>query len=453
LNPDTVAIAGESLPEFSRKESPVRWRPITRVLFRFVSSYMLIYAICALSIAWGILAFSFLKRGYSFPLDVALKGVVPWFASHILRIRQPITNSLSGDSPFEWIENLLFLASALLSTLLWSALDPKRPNYRTLDQWLRLLIRFVLAWTMFMYGFDKVFPLQFHSISRYDLVRQFGDLDHFNVMWKFMAASKAYTFFSGFLEILAGVLLLVPRLTNVGALLCATVMANVFALNLAYNIPVKLFSFNLFLMAVFLIAPELPRLANVLVFNRPAPPVTVARLSRRKRIDRGARIVQGSLGVLALAAAFLGNKLRYAEVQKAAAVTVPLQGIWLASEFSVSGAPPQALFTPKLAAEMHVAPGEDHWLRLVFDEPNALVIQLLNGELDYVNLTLDKNAATATLSDSDDPNWKVQLTLRQPQPNTLELHGQVNGLTVTSTLHRVDESRFKIRDEGLHLVQ
>ena len=43
-----------------------------------------------------------------------------------------------------------------------------------------------------------------------------------------------------------------------GAILCVLVLSNVFALNIAYNVNVKLFSFNLLLMAIFLAAPEIP---------------------------------------------------------------------------------------------------------------------------------------------------------------------------------------------------
>ena len=48
-----------------------------------------------------------------------------------------------------------------------------------------------------------------------------------------MAASKPYTIFSGSLEVLGGILLLVPRLADLGALICAAVLSNVFALNVA----------------------------------------------------------------------------------------------------------------------------------------------------------------------------------------------------------------------------
>src|SRR5262249_48991530 len=42
--------------------------------------------------------------------------------------------------------------------------------------------------------------------------------------------------------------------------------------NFCYDVPVKLYSVNLLLMCVFLAAPDLRRLANVLVFNRAAGP-------------------------------------------------------------------------------------------------------------------------------------------------------------------------------------
>ncbi|MGA3043966.1 MAG: hypothetical protein ABSF54_24595 [Bryobacteraceae bacterium] len=73
-------------------------------------------------------------------------------------------------------------------------------------------------------------------------------------------------------------------------------LVNVFALNMSYDVPVKLFSFHLFLMAVFLAAPDLPRLANVLVFNRAAPAAPATPLSQRSWIRRGAHVVVSVLG-------------------------------------------------------------------------------------------------------------------------------------------------------------
>jgi hypothetical protein len=49
-------------------------------------------------------------------------------------------------------------------------------------------------------------------------------------------------------------------------------MAQVFMLNMSFDVPVKILSFHLLLMSLVLLAPQIRRLANVLVLERPSEP-------------------------------------------------------------------------------------------------------------------------------------------------------------------------------------
>ena len=46
-------------------------------------------------------------------------------------------------------------------------------------------------------------------------------------------------------------------------------MIEVFVLDMTYDVPAKLLAFHNFLLARFLLAPEVPRLVRVLVLNQP----------------------------------------------------------------------------------------------------------------------------------------------------------------------------------------
>jgi hypothetical protein len=80
-----------------------------------------------------------------------------------------------------------------------------------------------------------------------------------------------------------GLLLLFRRTTSLGAMVSCAVTANVVALNFCYDVPVKLYSINILLMAVFLLAPDLRRLFAVLVLNCATTPADLIgpRFSRR----------------------------------------------------------------------------------------------------------------------------------------------------------------------------
>jgi hypothetical protein len=128
-------------------------------------------------------------------------------------------------------------------------------------------------------------------------------------------------------------------------------------------------------------------------------------------------------------------------------------GIWQIDDFyAPTAGPDHPLFTPKLANEMHLTPGNDSWFRLIFDRPRQMVIQIRSGELDYVDMVLKKTGDSAELTDSGDTGWKASLAFTRPDTDHLQMHGFINGVAVDATLHRLDESHFPIRDEGLHLI-
>src|ERR1017187_5226507 len=159
----------------------------------------------------------------------------------------------------------------------WSGRWPtvRGKDYRRLDSWLRLGVRYTLAFTMFTYGFAKVFPLQFQPPGFQKLTEPYGDFSPMGVLWSFMGASMAYTIFAGMCEVVGGTLLLFRRTTTLGAMVSFGVLLNIALLNFCYDVPVKLYSANLVLMAIFLAAPDLRRLLNFLVLNhmlKPVPP-------------------------------------------------------------------------------------------------------------------------------------------------------------------------------------
>jgi hypothetical protein len=62
--------------------------------------------------------------------------------------------------------------------------------------------------------------------------------------------SKPFEIFTGVCECLAGLLLIFRATSTLGAFVATTVFLNVMVMNLAYNIPVKLFSTHLFVFRV-----------------------------------------------------------------------------------------------------------------------------------------------------------------------------------------------------------
>jgi hypothetical protein len=68
-----------------------------------------------------------------------------------------------------------------------------------------------------------------------------------------------------------------------GSILASAVMLNIVMLNFCYDVPVKLYSLNLFLLAIFLILPESKKLLNIFILNRSPAPSNLRQPSFEKR--------------------------------------------------------------------------------------------------------------------------------------------------------------------------
>jgi uncharacterized membrane protein YphA (DoxX/SURF4 family) len=281
-------------------------------------------------------------------------AVVPWVSNGVLNLRHDFTrgylNTASGskDTAFVYVQVLCYLVIAVVATIVWSLLDRRRPNYEWMHKWFIVYLRLVLAVGMIPYGVLKMFPLQFPAPSLSRLLQTYGDSSPMGLMWTFMGASRSYSFFGGAAEVLAGILLVIPRLATLGALVCIGVMSNVLMLNLGYDVPVKLGSIHLLLMAGIVVAPDLRRLADFFVLNRRVEPANARPLFRVKWLNRSAVALQVAFGVVLL------SYNLYQSNQKAKHLVEfrensPLYGIWSVDEFKVDGQVAAPLIATKAA--------------------------------------------------------------------------------------------------------
>ena len=216
--------------------STQRWPLAQRVIFRFLCAYLVLYA---LPDSGRLSIFSFIPSVESLYTSCGTT-LCPWVAIRFFHVTgQPATyfRTGSGDTTLAYIQNLLFVVSALVIALAWSVLDRKRPNYATLHAWLRLMVRYTVAFTLFSYGLGKVFPLQFRTPNLLRLLEPYGDFSPMGALWWFMGASTAYIIFSGVCEVLGGLLLVFRRTATLGALVSFAVLLNVMVLNYCYDVP------------------------------------------------------------------------------------------------------------------------------------------------------------------------------------------------------------------------
>jgi hypothetical protein len=203
-----------------------------------------------------------------------LDPMVLWVGPNLLGIDDPIATEFngSGDRTYDYVLVFCLLMLAVAATVIWSLIDRRARRYERLEEGLRVYLRLAVGTIALSYGFAKIFQGQFVPPGAWQLTKTYGDSSPMNLLWTFMGFSRPYTMFAGLMEAIPGALLFFRRTTYAGALLLIAVMGNVVILNLCYDVPVKLYSFHIWLMCVFLAAPAIPRLVSALFLDRPVPP-------------------------------------------------------------------------------------------------------------------------------------------------------------------------------------
>lgn len=208
---------------------------------------------------------------------------------HVRKVLVPINGS--GDTSYAWAQIWMLLSIAVLGCLIWSIVDRKRNDYRHLNYWLCIITRYFIALMAFSYGIIKLFGQQMPFPSETMMATNLGDLLPMRLSWIFIGYSTPYQFFSGLMEVVTGLLLLSRRTATLGIMVGTAVFINVMAMNLSYDIPVKLFSMELVLMCLYLLANEYDRIACFLFLNRPAGICCLYQYNYPKKWMRITRII------------------------------------------------------------------------------------------------------------------------------------------------------------------
>lgn len=427
--------------QISDVDNSPEWRMTKRIAFRFAFLYFVLY--CFPLFLFPLLVVLQLSGVNTDVLQIGLwQPVVSWVGKNILGIGYEfvLTKTGSGDQTYYWVQIFCYLILAAIGTVIWSLLDRKRVHYGRLHQWMTLIIRFLLGALLITYGANKVIPIQMPPPSLIMLVQSYGDLSPMSVLWSFMGVSPGYTIVTGFIELTGGILLIFHRTALLGALISFAAMAQVFMLNMFYDVPVKLLSFHMLLMGVFVLAPHWKRLANVVLFNRTAEPVPVKPLFRRKWPKRTMMGFQTLFCLLLVSANLFAAYQAYITFGPGAPKP-PLYGIWSVEEFSLNGEVRPPLLTD-----------ESRWRRIVIQNRNGLTIQPMHGKNQSYRLELNTENKTLALRKSSDPT--AEFTFEETAPGQLKLTGEMSGNHIDAKLIRMDENEFELKKaKGFRFIQ
>ena len=405
-----------------------------RFAFRFFAVYVFLYLL------------RFAVQYFLPPLTAAFttgtNAIAAWTVREIFGRTTPIYLGLtgSGDTTAQWTLAWVYLSTAMIAAVIWSAFDRARRHDDKIHGVIRTYARYLVGASMVTYGLVKIIKTQFPAMTPERLMQTFAETSPMGLVWAFMGHSTGYNLFTGLIEFLGGVLLFSRRTSTLGALITAGAMANVTAINLFYDVPVKLYSLHLFAIAVALAAPDFPRLWRLFVSGEAVP------AARRRWKPGSARACGTLLAVQLLAAGWIVGSQVFSAWRTheryfgAHAARPALEGLWEVEEFTRAGEKLEPLTTESR-----------RWRRFAINFFGIATVQYMNDRRGYYFTETDPAAQKLKFVASQTKKVLADFTYSR-DGDRLQLNGTADEQELSVQLKRVDPAKTELLGRGFHWV-
>lgn len=404
------------------QEPGEHWKFVDKLAFRFLFAYLVLYILLL-------------------PLSLFLETPLRWFAGNIMHWGSDfkMQSTGSGDRSFDYVRLGFNIVLTFLIVLTWSIFDRKRLSYNKLFYWFQVTLRIALFLVMLLYGFGKIFKGQFADPGLERLLQTVGELSPMGLAWTFMGHSFTYNIFIGFGEALGGMFLLFRKTVTLGSIIIIGLMSNVVMMNFTYDIPVKLFSVHLVMMAMVLLLPDRHRLMNVLLRNKTAEKVNFyipfKNTSFRRLFSTIRMLVIIFLGGIILFQVFI----RF-DITKQLKEKSEFYGIWEAQSFIMGNDTLPPLLTDSY-----------RWRYLIVDQKRKAVVKKMTDSLDRYQFEMNSELKQIIFKREAD-------AIPQPfsytfiDPEHLQLNGVLDGDSLYIRFKRKPETDFRLINRNFHWV-
>ncbi|WP_460217739.1 DoxX family protein [Psychroserpens sp. MEBiC05023] len=405
------------------QEYKAQWSLLSKFFFRVVFTYIVLYI---------ILMF----------ISHFLEAPFRWIGKSILNINYDydVSGFGSGDHTYAYIT--LFV-NALLTPIIvsiWTFIDKKRQSYNQALYWFLIFLRVVLILFMFLYGSVKIYQIQFPQPSLVRLLQPLGEFSPMGLAWTYMGYSEGFNMFTGFMEILGGLLLIPRRTQTIGAFIVMGVMTHVAVMNFMFDIPVKLLSTHLVVMAGIIFITDYKRFTNVFFKNKSTEAINYYHPIK----DRTYFKAIFWLKTIALAFIIVGVCITgyISERNLGHKREKPfLYGIWEVSQFIKNKDTIPPLITDY-----------KRWRYFVLDHKGKVVIKAMSDKKYAYDISIDSTSQQIKLyrelSEFHDFNFKY----KHPNSNYLELEGTLQGDKLKIILSRKDLNNFNLISRGFNWI-
>ncbi|MCD9615641.1 hypothetical protein [Chryseobacterium gleum] len=366
------------------------------------------------------------------PLEGIYKNGVLWLCKNVFHQDkvQYIEMTGSGDTTLDYWVVLVNMGLAVVAAIVILIADKKQRTFKDLHWFTVVVARYYVAMIMLSYGFAKLHDGQFPANTIGRLEERVGDMSPMGVVWTMMGASTGYTFVSGLLEVIGGLLLLFRRTKTFGALFSMTVMINVALLNFFYDVPVKIFSSHIVLFCFFIVSGDAIALYRFFVLHQPSQ----LRFQKRTSDKKWKRITLTAFKWLVVAFFISSSSSALFYTPPA----VPMEGAYIVDQYLINN---------------REIPCNDSlgWKKIVISYPGRTNIILNNDSTKVFQSVLDTGKKTLMLRKADEQNIYAYLHYSL-QKDSIIFTGNKGSDSVKIKTIRKKKEDYPLNKRGFHWV-
>lgn len=405
------------------QEYKASWPALAKIVFRFFVLYFGLYIL-------------FMFLGSSL-----FSGLFIWVGESVLRSegRLEYFPTGSGDTTMAYISLFVQTVLSVIGTILWTFIDRKRTSYNKSFYWFLVFVRVFLIFFLLSYGFAKIYKTQFGNPSLTRLIQPIGNMSPMGLAWTYMGHSEGFNLVVGFFEAFGGLFLIPRRTQTLGALVASGMLFQIFIMNMFFDIPVKIFSFHLLLMTLFIFSTDAKRFVRLFIQNNATKTYDYYNPINDKLYHK--IIFWFKVSATLILVFFMGyqgytrERGSYGDKR----TKPPLYGIWEVQTFIKNSDT-----IPPLATD------STRWRYLIVDWKDRAVIQYMNGKKEFIDFVPDSLRTTAKLKSykwSHDETFKLQ-----QKDSLLNLKGKIYGTNILIELKAKDLSKFELTNRKFHWV-
>ncbi len=436
---DTLSSGFSELLNEDITVSQEKWSAPKKIISLFFLSYVFFYMF-----PYPISEIPFIKDIIGL-YSKAIENITLILGHNILGLNfEKIEMTGSGDTTFDYVSLVTISLLALIVSLGVFILTRKQKNYSRLYNYIIVYARYYLALYMLSYGFAKVVGGQFITPGFWQLEKTYGNSTPMNLLWTFMGYSKTYTIFSGFGEILGGILLFFRRTTVMGCLVTIAIMLNVVMLNFSYDVPVKLFSCHLVLIAIFIVSPFIKKLIDFFIFQRTSN-LHFKKIEFTKKWTKITRIAVKTLIILCFPGFMIIENIDNIRQYESKG---SFNGMYITQTFFRAKIPET---TAAINRDTLVSTQLPRWEKITFQYNTAIINTGADYPIKY-SFKLDSIIHKLILSTIHIRSTDYILDCKFPNDNLMVLSGNYQGDSVYAVMKKKDLSEYTLMNRGFHWI-